>query len=444
MSYAGPGAVTIAWVTWPQEDGEAFQSAAGSYEAVRKLMMTEGSLNKHRRKVCDTILDMHLKPTIRWGYAPGSLVYEEEGQYTCYTTVAYDSGALHHVVIGSHGGPLKPEAMIYYKVGDKDKGVWSDQHQFKMAPTVGPSSLPYRLGLIGDLGQTEHSIETLDHINGNDPDSVLFVGDMSYADGYHPRWDTWGRMVSEHTSCLVWMYTEGNHEIEAANDKYDTPKFLAYNKRFKMPYEDSGSTTQLYYSYNVAGVHIIMLGSYDDYDVGSAQYAWLVKDLMKVNRRDTPWIIVGMHAPWYNSNHNHYGEGEKMRQAMEPLLYEHGVDFIISGHVHAYERSEHVYDFDLDECGPMYINIGDGGNREGLDFDYYKQPDWSAVREPSFGHGILDLLDETHARFTWHRNQDGTQVADSVAITRDPNCRVVGKNKLSARAHTNNASMHLF
>jgi len=177
--------------------------------------------------------------------------------------------------------------------------------------------------------------------------------------------------------------------------------------------------------------------------VDSEQYAWLVKDLMRVNRRDTPWIIVGMHAPWYNSNHNHYGEGEKMRQAMEPLLYEHGVDFIISGHVHAYERSEHVYDFDLDECGPMFINIGDGGNREGLDFDYYKQPDWSAVREPSFGHGILDLLDETHARFTWHRNQDGAQVADSVAITRDPNCRVVGKSKHSP-ANTNNASKHLF
>mmetsp|Transcript_299 Transcript_299/g.698 ORF Transcript_299/g.698 Transcript_299/m.698 type:complete len:486 (-) Transcript_299:98-1555(-) len=420
VSYAGPGAVTIAWVTWPQEDRSTTM-------VVRKLFMVEEQ-NKHRSRVCDDIKDMRLKPTVQWGYTSGSLVHEERGEYTCYTTVAYDSGALHHATLGARGGPLRPGSVVYYRVGDPEKDVWSEELQFKMAPEIGPKSLPYRLGLIGDLGQTKHSVETLDHINANNPDSVMFVGDMSYADGYHPRWDTWGRMVSEHTSRLVWMYTEGNHEIEPAHSK-DTPDFLAYLTRFKMPYKHSGSESQLYYSYNVAGAHIIMLGSYAEYGEDSAQYAWLENDLRKVDRRITPWVIVGMHAPWYNSNHNHYGEGEEMRKIMEPLLYQYGVDFVVSGHVHAYERSEHVYDNKLDKCGPMYLNVGDGGNREGLDFDYFKQPDWSAVREPSYGHGILDLVDETHARFVWHRNQDGAQVADSASITRNPNCRSVGMKK---------------
>ncbi len=382
------------------------------------------SNKKKKSTVCDSILDMNLVPSIEWGYSSGALVHQHVGEYTCYATVAYDSGALNHVTIGERGGPLKPGATIYYRVGDKVKGVWSDELEFTMAPPRGPSSLPYRLGLIGDLGQTEHSLETLDHIRFNNPDSIMLVGDMSYADGYHPRWDTWGRMVSEHTSRLVWMYTEGNHEIEASHDKYHTPDFLAYLKRFKMPFEHSGSHSQLYYSYDVAGAHIIMLGSYAKYGKDSDQYAWLEQDLMKINRRITPWVIVGMHAPWYNSNHNHYGEGEEMRTIMEPLLYQHGVDFIISGHVHAYERSEHVYDFRLDECGPMHINIGDGGNREGLDFDYYKQPDWSALREPSYGHGILDLLNETHAEFTWYRNKDSVpETSDIVMVLRNPNCR---------------------
>ncbi len=35
----------------------------------------------------------------------------------------------------------------------------------------------------------------------------------------------------------------------------------------------------------------------------------------------------------------------------------------------------------------MYINIGDGGNREGLNDFLDPQPDWSAAREPSYGHG---------------------------------------------------------
>jgi len=39
------------------------------------------------------------------------------------------------------------------------------------------------------------------------------------------------------------------------------------------------------------------------------------------------------------------------------------------------------------ECGPMFINIGDGGNREGLSDFLDPQPPWSAAREPSYGHG---------------------------------------------------------
>ena len=35
------------------------------------------------------------------------------------------------------------------------------------------------------------------------------------------------------------------------------------------------------------------------------------------------------------------------------------------------------------------------------------QPDWSAVREPSYGHGVLDFVNATHAHWQWHRNQDG-------------------------------------
>ena len=41
-----------------------------------------------------------------------------------------------------------------------------------------------------------------------------------------------------------------------------------------------------------------------------------------------------MHAPWYNSNSGHYGEAVLMLSDMEDILYEAGVDLVISGHVH--------------------------------------------------------------------------------------------------------------
>ena len=76
-------------------------------------------------------------------------------------------------------------------------------------------------------------------------------------------------------------------------------QFLAYNKRFKMPAESSfAHDGSLYYSFNSAGVHFVMLNSYMDYNASSDQYEWLLKDLATVDRRVTPWIVVSMHAPW--------------------------------------------------------------------------------------------------------------------------------------------------
>jgi hypothetical protein len=86
-----------------------------------------------------------------------------------------------------------------------------------------------------------------------------------------------------------------------------------------------------------------------------------------------------------------------------------------------------VYNYSLDPCGPVYITVDDGGNIEGIDTDFAddpgkcpgpgdnqpeyggvchtnftsgpakgnfcwdEQPEWSAFRESSFGHGILEV-----------------------------------------------------
>ena len=465
LSLAGPGAVTVSWVTWAQEDPAAGYDAARAklrltasaldaesdrqaavLVASRKLRMAD-SLGRHHHHHhrhrhhdtdddasghCDTLRDLGLRSVVEWGTASGELAATATGGFDCYSTPAFDSGALHHVVIGDAEGPLPPNATIYYRVGDPSRDEWSPEHSFRSPPAVGAASLPYRLGLVGDLGQTEHSLTTLEHVSAVAPDSYMFVGDLSYADGFQPRWDTWGRMMAPLTAAAVWMFTEGNHEREPTNG---APDFLAYTTRFRVPSAAAGSGSPLYYSYDVAGAHIVMLGSYADTDRDSAQFAWLESDLAGVDRRRTPWVIVGMHAPWYNSNHNHYGEGDEMRDSMEAVLYQHGVDLVVSGHVHAYERSFPTYDGEPDPCGPIHVNVGDGGNREGLDFEYFEQPEWSAYREPSYGAGVLDLVNATHAQLTWHRNQDGIgEVGDSVVLQRDPECRRDGLARLQAKA----------
>ncbi|KAL0410088.1 UNVERIFIED_CONTAM: Purple acid phosphatase 22 [Sesamum latifolium] len=150
-----------------------------------------------------------------------------------------------------------------------------------------------------------------------------------------------------------------------------------------------------------------MLGSYTDFDSNSNQYKWLQGDLARVDRRTKPWILVMIHAPWYNSNLAHKGEGESMRKAMEKILYEARVDVVFAGHVHAYERFTRVYDNKADECGPVHVTIGDGGNREGLAMLFENpSPSISVYREPSFGHGRLRIVNSTHAHWSWHRNNE--------------------------------------
>ncbi|KAK6230298.1 hypothetical protein QUC31_001816 [Theobroma cacao] len=162
-------------------------------------------------------------------------------------------------------------------------------------------------------------------------------------------------MVQPLASARPWTVSEGNHEKEKIPLFTDT--FQSYNARWKMSFKESGTTSNLYYSFEVAEVHVIMLGFYTDYDELSDQYSWL-----KVDRKKTPFLVVLFHVPRYNRNNAHQGEGDGMMAAMEPLLYGAGVDLVLAGHVHAYEHSKRVNNGKSDPCGAVHIIVGDGGN----------------------------------------------------------------------------------
>lgn len=72
---------------------------------------------------------------------------------------------------------------------------------------------------------------------------------------------------------------------------------------------------------------------------------WLKEELKTVNREETPWLIVLMHTPIYNSNEWHFMEGESMRVVFEKWFVRYKVDIVFAGHVHAYERSVCIHAF---------------------------------------------------------------------------------------------------
>ncbi|MQL76089.1 hypothetical protein Taro_008482 [Colocasia esculenta] len=355
--------------------------------------------------------------TVHYGTSPGNYTHSVSGTASNYRYLLYSSGQIHDAVIG----PLLPSTVYYYRCSSNPDRAFSFR--------TPPAKLPINFVVAGDLGQTEWTASTLSHIAASGYDVLLLPGDLSYADYYQPRWDTFGRLVEPLASQRPWMVTQGNHEVEKL-PIVERP-FKAYNARWRMPFEQSGSTSNLYYSFDAAGgaVHVVMLGSYAEFNPGSDQYRWLQTDLASVDRKKTPWVVALIHAPWYNTNEAHQGEGEDMRQAMEGVLYKARVDVVFAGHVHAYERFDRVFDNKQDRCGPVHITIGDGGNREGLAKSYVNpKASISLFREASFGHGRFVVENATHAFWSWHRNDDDNAVvADSVWLTSlaaSPGCAV--------------------
>lgn len=208
---------------------------------------------------------------VRYGPSPDSLVMlqkAEDGEsYTFVSkyTGSYTSPLLHHAKLQD----LSPSTKYYYKCGSDDGG-FSEVFSFTTPPTPGPE-VPFTFALIGDLGQTGNSSETMKHVMEDDTMGMtLLVGDLSYADSaWDPkefgrnntqrRWDSWSELVEPLFANQALMALPGNHEVEQDGAAPATQtQFLAYSKRFTAP---DGGDGALYYSFDVASAHVIHLNS---------------------------------------------------------------------------------------------------------------------------------------------------------------------------------------
>lgn len=293
---------------------------------------------------------------------------------------------------------------------------WSQPFAFTSNPGVGADVTPYRFGVIGDLGQTDNSNSTIWHVLSVQPPvhSAFITGDLSYADGFQPRWDSFRRLMQPLSASVPVMVAPGNHELEPS-----LPLFQAYDARFaSMPFPAGSADGPQYFSYEAGPAHVVILNSFGFYSAGSPQYKWLTADLAGVDRTRTPWLLVVLHAPWYCSNAAHHGDGDLMRITLEGLLHDARVAVVFAGHVHAFERTLPVYNNALDSTGAVYITIGDGGNREGLYTKWVApQPVWSAIRQAEYGHGVFTIANATAAVWEWHRDVDAEPVvSDTVTV----------------------------
>ena len=425
-------------------------SSCCSMQYVGRTTSYEYNVDDHLKKVGYTIHDHYNSP---WLYhVPIKAAVSAEGK------MFYGVGL---VTVGPTGEPT----------ADSSHDLFRDSiFGFSAPPAPGMMNLkdvgvpgkeaehPVRLCVIGDIGQTQYSMKTrdvilaqLDGTGGGSggagasippPSLAMIVGDMSYADGGAQRWDSWGRMMEPLASKISVMVLVGNHEIEMDNvthesfehyrhrfimpdggrPEYKSPMMKRNRKHYGMSMRYQGGSS--YYSVDVGPFHLIALNTYDtawhfsdDGAVPNLQKEFFESDLLKYDtpeqRKITPFIIVFMHAPYYNSNEGHQNElaTAYLREWAEPLILKHHVDAVFAGHVHAYERFRGVgpqgTSVARDDNAPIYVTIGDGGNHELFYDTWLAKPAASAYRNADhYGHGDLVAWNKTHLEWVWRPNPE--------------------------------------
>jgi hypothetical protein len=348
----------------------------------------------------------------------------------------YKSGYIHHVLLTE----LEPLTLYYYQCGDFNIQTHSKMLYFNTLPKTGDNKL-LTFGVLGDIGQTIHSVFTINHLlQEQNMSMILHAGDLSYADCDQVLWDSYGDMIEPVASTTPWMVCPGNHEIEFNGTDYMN-LFTAFESRYRMPYFRQATFGDViirsavnpktgmpfctpsvfqteynfgnsFFSFDSGLAHIIYLNPYTNSSPTSQQFNWLQNDLELVDRSITPWLIIVMHCPWYSSNTNHYADTQTilMRQSMEDLFYKYSVNIVFNGHVHDYERTYPVFRNKTDIHGTVYITIGNAGNLEGLDNKYLEQPEWSAFRNGTeYGYGTFTIIDKNKLLWKWNVNK-GLQI----------------------------------
>ena len=176
----------------------------------------------------------------------------------------------------------------------------------------------------GDIAACDNNSQATARLLDVTGGTVFTLGDNAYFHGsredfrncYEP---TWGRPAIKDRTRPV----PGNHD-------YESPGALPYFEYFGA---NAGPAGLGYYGFDVGAWHAIALNSNIPAAASSAQAAWLRSELaLHAPSRCT---IAYWHHPLFSSGPN--GDSTNMRDVWR-ILYEAGVDVVLNGHDHLYER----------------------------------------------------------------------------------------------------------
>ncbi len=291
-------------------------------------MQTDDSITVHWRT------DVATDSVVRFGTSAGSLT----------NTVTVTGSKINHAVVLNN---LGADQHYWYSVGDSGGTIVGDSsYHFYTAPIQGDPA-DTRIWVLGDSGTANADARAVRDAYkswsaSNPANIVLMLGDNAYNDGTDAQYqaavfDTYPEILRQ----LPMWSALGNHDGRSADSNSQTgPYYDIYNLPAFAEIGGLSSGTEAYYSFDYANIHFICLDSYEtDRSVNGTMMTWMENDLAL---NTLPWVIAFWHHPPYTKgSHNSDTEGRliDMRQNALPILEDMGVDLVLGGHSHSYERS---------------------------------------------------------------------------------------------------------
>jgi hypothetical protein len=246
---------------------------------------------------------------------------------------------------------LAPGTTYHYSVTNNGT-TWSPDAAFT---TAGLGASPWLFTAFGDQAASASAAAPMARLAASlNPAFHLLAGDLAYAtpdplvlpnvSGFHPaQWENYLNMAGPSIAqAIPLMSSVGSHELEPLANPY-----AGFVTRFPQPYDPaSGSPVAHSFQYgNVALVHLdgndlsAQEITHNGY-TGGTQTTWLAGKLAayRAPGSGVDFVVCVVNCCCYSSNQNHGSDGG-LRDAWAPLFDLYSVDLVISGHVHAYERT---------------------------------------------------------------------------------------------------------
>jgi len=233
---------------------------------------------------------------------------------------------------------LEPRKTYTYQVNE------GPQYSFRTLPHEGSEHL--RFVAMGDVKPRNLGTRgCVDHVRKFDPDLVVLAGDIGYEWGSYKNFiHNFLNPLKNSLATRAFYPTLGNHDARTSNGK-------PYLDIFSLPHNNP-KKLERYYSFDAGPVHFVMLDSTSRTGLNrksSDQIKWVKNDLAKTKQ---PWKVAVFHHPPYGIGK--HGSSKKIRKVTEPIFAHYGLDLVINGHNHTYERTK-------PQKGVTYITAGGGG-----------------------------------------------------------------------------------